>query len=225
MEAKLAVIQGEATKKEITVRSPTTIGRGHDTGLTIGHPLVSRIHAILDEVGGALVIRDANSANGTFVNDQRISQAVLAPGDRLTVGPLTFVVLYRGPDDLSSVRKAMAITGQEGSPQHLQVATPAPKGQSWGKDSALQANEEPTLAELEKLDPNDVDSGQLNQNRWHVTTNQAAEDTDVPSDGATPVSEAATISTFFQDLIEVDSDEVVIDPDSWDSEFGHQSPS
>ena len=41
-------------------------------------------------------IEDLDSANGTFVNGERIMERqVLCPGDRLRVGPVTFVVEYQ----------------------------------------------------------------------------------------------------------------------------------
>jgi pSer/pThr/pTyr-binding forkhead associated (FHA) protein len=43
-----------------------------------------------------LIVRDLGSSNGTFVNDKRVAQAQLNPGDRLTVGPVTFVVQING---------------------------------------------------------------------------------------------------------------------------------
>ncbi|HEY1065409.1 MAG TPA: FHA domain-containing protein [Pirellulales bacterium] len=98
MDAKLVVIGGNATKSEVKLRLPMTIGRTKDAGLSIAHPMVSRKHCTLYEREGALYIRDNQSANGTFVNDNRIlGDLLIKPGDRLTVGPLTFVAIYRLP--------------------------------------------------------------------------------------------------------------------------------
>jgi pSer/pThr/pTyr-binding forkhead associated (FHA) protein len=44
---------------------------------------------------GQLVVEDLNSANGTFVNNERIAgKRVVLPGDHLTIGPLMFAVEY-----------------------------------------------------------------------------------------------------------------------------------
>ena len=52
------------------------------------HPQVSRLHASLALQGTQAIVTDLNSANGTFVNGQRIHAATaLAAGDQLDIGP------------------------------------------------------------------------------------------------------------------------------------------
>jgi pSer/pThr/pTyr-binding forkhead associated (FHA) protein len=65
-----------------------TIGRTTAADFILDEALVSRVHCRLTATrGGDLEIRDLDSTNGTFVNDQRVSgRAVLSPGDRLRVG-------------------------------------------------------------------------------------------------------------------------------------------
>jgi predicted component of type VI protein secretion system len=58
------------------------------------HPLVSRQHCELFETNGRLMVRDLGSLNGTFVNNERISEAALPPGELLTVGAVTFRAVY-----------------------------------------------------------------------------------------------------------------------------------
>lgn len=94
MQAKLLLVGGRATKKEISLQLPTVLGRAEDAGVAILHPSVSRQHCELFERGGKLVLRDNNSANGTFVDQERISETELQPGDTFTVGPLTFQAEY-----------------------------------------------------------------------------------------------------------------------------------
>src|SRR5262245_699401 len=94
MEAKLIVIGGKANKGEIKLKLPTTIGRSRKADLTIAHPKVSRQHCQIFERDGVLVVRDNGSLNGTLIDNDRITEAILKPGDKLTVGPLTFVAVY-----------------------------------------------------------------------------------------------------------------------------------
>ncbi|QGJ68343.1 Hypothetical protein PBC10988_0010 [Planctomycetales bacterium 10988] len=103
LNPKLMVVDGQATKGEIDVRLPMTIGREPGISLVISHPLVSRKHCELAGREDYLLIRDLNSANGTYVNGKRIHKdVVLKPGDKLTVGPLTFVVVYQQSSKMSS---------------------------------------------------------------------------------------------------------------------------
>ena len=88
MDAKLIVIGGKANKSEVKLKLPTTIGRSRAADLTVQHPKVSRQHCEIFERDGALIVRDNGSLNGTYIESRRITEAVLKPGDKLTVGPL-----------------------------------------------------------------------------------------------------------------------------------------
>ncbi|XP_050972336.1 forkhead-associated domain-containing protein 1 [Labeo rohita] len=68
----------------------TTIGRHKDSDLCLQNSGVDECHATIDwcEADGRYVIRDLNSAHGTYVNDCRIHNATvrLSPGDQLHFG-------------------------------------------------------------------------------------------------------------------------------------------
>ena len=102
MKAKLIVVGGTTSTSEVNLRLPTIIGRGRSVQLTIPHSLVSRQHCEISEVEGRLVVRDLDSMNGTYVGDERVTEAVLEPGALLTVGTVTFRAIYEvGCDDES----------------------------------------------------------------------------------------------------------------------------
>lgn len=94
MEAKLVVVGGDANAKEVKLKLPVIVGRGRDVTLTLPHPLVSRLHCEIFESNGHLVVRDLGSLNGTYVNNHRVTEAVLPPGELLTVGTVTFRAVY-----------------------------------------------------------------------------------------------------------------------------------
>lgn len=74
-----------------------TIGRGVDNTIVLADPLVSRHHAEITLQGNKWVLRDLNSANGTFVNGQRIAGPwLLSSGDTIGVGPALFRVELAG---------------------------------------------------------------------------------------------------------------------------------
>lgn len=91
---KLVVVSGEVKTKELSIKLPSTIGRGRDTAVILPHPLVSRNHCELYETDGKLMVRDLGSLNGTFVNNERITESPLGPGELLTVGTVTFRAVY-----------------------------------------------------------------------------------------------------------------------------------
>ena len=75
-----------------------TIGRAAFTDVVIeGDPLVSRLHAKLERVGGVwTIVDDGLSRNGTFVNGRRVSGRVrLHDRDEIRVG--TSVLTYCAP--------------------------------------------------------------------------------------------------------------------------------
>src|SRR6478609_11471496 len=94
LNVKLVVVGGEVKTTEITLKLPSTIGRGRDLAVVLPHPLVSRNHCELYEADGKLMVRDLGSLNGTFVNNERITESPLAPGELLTVGTVTFRAVY-----------------------------------------------------------------------------------------------------------------------------------
>ena len=66
------------------------IGRGLDCTITLSDPLCSRVHAVVGRQEDGWVVRDANSRNGTYVNDQKIDEATLGEGHCLRLGSTEF---------------------------------------------------------------------------------------------------------------------------------------
>ena len=94
LNAKLVVVGGDVKTTEVELKLPSTIGRGRGTSIVLPHPLVSRQHCELFELNGQLMVRDLGSLNGTFVNNQRITESPVAPNELLTVGTVTFRAVY-----------------------------------------------------------------------------------------------------------------------------------
>src|SRR5437660_11355984 len=95
MQVKLIVVGGHSRQREMLVDLPAVVGRSRAAALTIGDPLVSRQHCFLEEHGGMVLLRDNGSLNGTILDGQRVQgEAIIRPGAKVTVGPLTFVVIY-----------------------------------------------------------------------------------------------------------------------------------
>jgi serine/threonine protein kinase len=89
----LVVTQGPLTKQRFPI-SPQglAIGRHPDNDVVLtADVMVSRHHAIVAVEQGQCVLYDRDSANGTWVNEQRIFRHVLTPGDRIRVWQSEFV--------------------------------------------------------------------------------------------------------------------------------------
>jgi pSer/pThr/pTyr-binding forkhead associated (FHA) protein len=106
MEWNLVIGKGEHKGKIIPIRSnPFVIGRDDDCQLRPASHYVSHRHCMLIRRGSSLTLRDCHSTNGTFVNDRRVGEVELRPGDRLGIGPLAFVVSITGPVPTNGVHK------------------------------------------------------------------------------------------------------------------------
>jgi two-component system, NtrC family, response regulator HydG len=69
----------------------TRIGRGVDCNIVLTDPLCSRVHAVLKRANHAWHVVDAQSSNGTYVNNQKIDDAVISDGNQLRLGTTEFV--------------------------------------------------------------------------------------------------------------------------------------
>jgi pSer/pThr/pTyr-binding forkhead associated (FHA) protein len=79
------------------IRQHIVMGRDASCDLSIPGTHLSRQHAELAIVAGNLEVRDLGSTNGTFVNDKKISSAVLKTGDIIRFDVLEFRI--QGPKD------------------------------------------------------------------------------------------------------------------------------
>jgi pSer/pThr/pTyr-binding forkhead associated (FHA) protein len=71
------------------------VGRTAPADVVVDDDSVSRKHAEVFKTGSRVAVRDLGSANGTFVNGERISEAPLSPGDLIRFGVVEFT--YSGP--------------------------------------------------------------------------------------------------------------------------------
>lgn len=69
---------------------PTQIGRGLECDIVLTDPLSSREHAIVEQEGHQWWLRDQSSSNGTFVHNQKVDEAQLAPNSEFRIGSTEF---------------------------------------------------------------------------------------------------------------------------------------
>jgi hypothetical protein len=78
-------------------RDTTTAGRHPESDIFLDDVTVSRRHGEFYRRGAQFSVRDAGSLNGTYVNHERIDEAVLSGGDEVQIGKFRLVYLGNAP--------------------------------------------------------------------------------------------------------------------------------
>ncbi len=82
------------------------IGRHASNEIQLLSRAVSNFHAEILKEGGALVIRDLGSTNGTRVNGERVDRSLVAPGDSIRIGNHILSLQLRPPADAACERSS-----------------------------------------------------------------------------------------------------------------------
>jgi signal transduction histidine kinase len=89
---RLLVIKGADEGKQFELAEPVvSVGRDATSRIHLHDTEVSRRHAEFRQQAGGYRLVDLGSANGTFVNNQRVHEAVLHTGDHIGLGQSTLV--------------------------------------------------------------------------------------------------------------------------------------
>lgn len=125
------------------VNNHAVLGRDSSCDITIPGTHLSRRHAELAIKGSKLLIRDLNSSNGTYVNDQRITETELKPGDTIRFDVLLFRI--HGPKaDVPDVNATMI--RQMPTPAKKPAAPrPAPESKNWKTKPTSVGNRDETV--------------------------------------------------------------------------------
>ena len=89
--AALVVARGADKGSEFPLAGACTVlGRHRDCDIVLGDVTVSRYHTEIHRVGDQLVVADAGSLNGTYLNRHVVDRAELSDGDEIWVGKVRF---------------------------------------------------------------------------------------------------------------------------------------
>lgn len=92
--ATLKVVRGPQTGVSFELGEESlSIGRSPQCSVFLNDMTVSREHAAIDPVDDGYVIRDTNSFNGVWVNNDSVESRRLASGDVIQIG--AFCLLYQ----------------------------------------------------------------------------------------------------------------------------------
>lgn len=87
--ARLVILSEGMTGRSHELKvDKTTIGRVEDNTFQIAEPSVSSHHCEVLLRGSDVVVRDLASTNGSFIDGEKITEAVLKPGQKLRLGQI-----------------------------------------------------------------------------------------------------------------------------------------
>jgi pSer/pThr/pTyr-binding forkhead associated (FHA) protein len=159
MDVTLIMFKENGQRKDFALDpGQTVIGRQEACDLRIPLPEISRKHTMLIVTGDAVTIRDLGSANGTYVNNKRISEQELSAGDHIVIGPMVFTIQINGePSDIKQVHTRLERRETTTAASAFGIEAPA----TAAADVFAAGDDEDPIAALEALAGTD-DTAALN---------------------------------------------------------------
>ena len=136
--ATLLVVNGpnRGARFDVARNDDLIIGRSVGTHIRVDDTEMSRRHARVLEQGGIYQLQDLNSANGTFVNGQRVAEHTLLNGDSIRLGTTILTFQLTCTDHSSGTADQVNFVDDSQSGQHSEIvqtvhAEPASSGAVW----------------------------------------------------------------------------------------------
>lgn len=125
-----------------------SIGRGDGCDIQYAAPFVSQPHARLEERGGSLLLTDAGSKNGVYVNGRRVSSAELRPGDTVYICGLRLLagrgfVALNNPDGMVRCGDRLRLMEAQHVPELAEEEEAAPEQPLFGRSPRFRREIEP----------------------------------------------------------------------------------
>lgn len=73
-------------KEFLLAGAELTLGRAGECNITLNDSTISGHHASIICEEGIFFVKDAGSLNGTFLNEKKVEQSKISPGDRIRIG-------------------------------------------------------------------------------------------------------------------------------------------
>lgn len=113
-------------KSYFPIQDKVVIGRDPSCDIHVAIDHLSRRHVELEIRSNQLVLKDLGSANGTFVNGNKVDEATLRPGDKIKLDVLTFEVSGPAHDPHKTIiRMAPASAASTTAPTNPDKTAPA----------------------------------------------------------------------------------------------------
>ncbi len=91
--ARLSIASGEFERKTLDLHfGRNTFGRAPENHWQIADPSISSKHCEISVEMLGVFVRDCDSTNGTYLDGRQVQESALAPGQRLRMGQVEFIV-------------------------------------------------------------------------------------------------------------------------------------
>lgn len=114
-------VSGAVFGKVYPVTGPVVLGRAAECDISVSADEMSRRHAIVKPMQDGLAVEDLGSANGTYVNDKRVQQGFLRPGDELRLDAVRFILVAPGAEIGQSHASAAPPVSRASRAQQMQM--------------------------------------------------------------------------------------------------------
>jgi pSer/pThr/pTyr-binding forkhead associated (FHA) protein len=150
-------LKGRPIKSYSFNQDVITVGRDPAADIYLDNPGVSREHCRLERLpNGHYCVKDANSANGTFLNDERVETALVYNSDVLLIGKYSLWLSFdrdrRGGETIQSQPRVAPEHAAETmmlSTQEIERLMSQSKNKDTHRESPLETIETASRVELE----------------------------------------------------------------------------
>ena len=107
---RLVVVDGPLSGLTFYLDDPVvSIGRLGSNDLCLEDPFVSRHHCVIRNEDDECLIEDLNSANGTYLNGERVNKGLLNEGCIIQIGTSQFVFKLRNPEETITLGQKLIV--------------------------------------------------------------------------------------------------------------------
>jgi pSer/pThr/pTyr-binding forkhead associated (FHA) protein len=114
MSPRFVTISGPLSGQTFYLDKPVvSIGRLAANNICLDDPFVSRQHCVIRTEGDEYTIEDLNSANGTYVNGERVKECSLAEGALIQIGASRFLFRLQNPEETMAISQNLISSNGE----------------------------------------------------------------------------------------------------------------
>src|SRR3977135_4269716 len=122
--ARLVAVNGPLSGRTFYLDEPViSIGRLGSNDVCLEDPFVSRHHCVIRNKDDEYRIEDLNSANGTYLNGERVNAGSLKEGCLIAIGAARFLFKIQNPKESITLGQNLLLA--ENGPSRLDELRPA----------------------------------------------------------------------------------------------------